>query len=55
MGEQQVAAKADLGKSEPPTRGLSLGVFLASMAVLTLIALFVSKETRDLDYENNVA
>jgi hypothetical protein len=25
------------------------------MAVLTLIALFVSKETRDLDYENNVA
>ena len=26
-----------------------------SMAVLTLIALFLSKETRDLDYENNVA
>ena len=26
-----------------------------AMAVLTLIALFVSKETRDLDYENNVA
>ncbi|SDK43174.1 MFS transporter [Arthrobacter sp. ok362] len=32
-----------------------VGVYLASMAVLTLIALFVSKETRDLDYENNVA
>jgi metabolite-proton symporter len=32
-----------------------VGVYLASMAVLTLIALFVSKETRDLDYTNNVA
>ncbi|SDT07782.1 metabolite-proton symporter [Pseudarthrobacter equi] len=32
-----------------------VGVYLTSMAVLTLIALFVSKETRDLDYENNVA
>jgi hypothetical protein len=32
-----------------------VGIYLASMAVLTLIALFVSKETRDLDYENNVA
>jgi len=32
-----------------------VGVYLASMAVLTLIALFLSKETRDLDYENNVA
>lgn len=32
-----------------------VGVYLTAMAVLTLIALFVSKETRDLDYENNVA
>jgi hypothetical protein len=32
-----------------------VGVYLTSMAVLTLIALFVSKETRDVDYENNVA
>jgi MFS family permease len=32
-----------------------VGVYLASMAVLTLIALFVSRETRDLDYTNNVA
>ena len=32
-----------------------VGVYLTVMAVLTLIALFVSKETRDLDYENNVA
>ncbi|SKB61108.1 metabolite-proton symporter [Arthrobacter sp. 49Tsu3.1M3] len=32
-----------------------VGVYLAAMAVLTLIALFVSKETRDLDYTNNVA
>lgn len=32
-----------------------VGVYLASMAVLTLIALFLSKETRDTDYENNVA
>ena len=32
-----------------------VGVYLASMAVLTLIALFLSRETRDLDYENNVA
>lgn len=32
-----------------------VGIYLTSMAVLTLIALFVSKETRDLDYENNVA
>ncbi|MDQ0634820.1 metabolite-proton symporter [Arthrobacter pascens] len=32
-----------------------VGVYLSVMAVLTLIALFVSKETRDLDYENNVA
>ncbi len=28
-----------------------VGVYLAAMAVLTLIALFVSKETRDLDYD----
>lgn len=32
-----------------------VGVYLAVMSVLTLIALFVSKETRDLDYTNNVA
>ncbi|MDQ0757105.1 MFS transporter [Arthrobacter sp. B3I4] len=32
-----------------------VGVYLTSMSVLTLIALFLSKETRDLDYENNVA
>jgi hypothetical protein len=32
-----------------------VGVYLSVMAVLTLIALFLSKETRDLDYENNVA
>ncbi len=41
----------EMGKGSP---GL-VGVYLASMAVLTLIALFISKETRDLDYENNVA
>jgi metabolite-proton symporter len=32
-----------------------VGIYLTVMAVLTLIALFLSKETRDLDYENNVA
>src|SRR6476661_8603804 len=32
-----------------------VGVYLTSMSVLTLVALFLSKETRDLDYENNVA
>src|SRR6478736_2572042 len=32
-----------------------VGVYLSVMAVLTLIALFISRETRDLDYENNVA
>ena len=32
-----------------------VGVYLTVMSVLTLIALFLSKETRDLDYENNVA
>ncbi|MCC9205469.1 MFS transporter [Arthrobacter sp. zg-Y769] len=30
-----------------------VGIYLSSMAVLTLIALFVTKETRDVDYENN--
>ena len=30
-----------------------VGVYLSSMAVLTLIALFVTRETRDVDYENN--
>jgi MFS family permease len=32
-----------------------VGVYLTAMAVLTLIALFLTRETRDLDYENNVA
>jgi metabolite-proton symporter len=32
-----------------------VGVYLTVMAVLTLIALFLSRETRDVDYENNVA
>ncbi|MFC4395822.1 MULTISPECIES: MFS transporter [Micrococcaceae] len=32
-----------------------VGVYLTSMAVLTLIALFLTRETRDVDYENNVA
>ena len=41
----------EVGKGSPAL----VGVYLASMAVLTLIALFVSKETRDIDYTNNVA
>lgn len=32
-----------------------VGIYLTAMAVLTLIALFLTRETRDLDYENNVA
>lgn len=32
-----------------------VGVYLSSMAVLTLIALFIMKETRDLDYTSNVS
>ncbi|POH60628.1 MFS transporter [Arthrobacter glacialis] len=32
-----------------------VGVYLSSMAVLTLIALFIMKETRDLDYTTNVS
>ncbi len=32
-----------------------VGVYLASAAVLTLIALFMTAETKDTDYENNVA
>ncbi|MBX7442726.1 MULTISPECIES: MFS transporter [unclassified Arthrobacter] len=32
-----------------------VGIYLTSMAVLTLIALFLTRETRDVDYENNVA
>jgi hypothetical protein len=32
-----------------------VGVYLSAMAVLTLVALFLSKETKDTDYENNVA
>ncbi|CEA07545.1 Inner membrane metabolite transport protein YhjE [Arthrobacter saudimassiliensis] len=30
-----------------------VGVYLSSMAVLTLIALFLTKETKDVDYENH--
>ena len=41
----------ELGKGSP----VLVGVYLAAMSVLTLIALFVSKETRDLEYTNNVA
>ncbi|MGO4494094.1 MFS transporter [Arthrobacter sp. 2YAF22_2] len=32
-----------------------VGVYLSVMSVLTLIALFVSKETKNVDFENNVA
>ena len=32
-----------------------VGVYLAVAAVLTLVALFLTAETRDKDYENNVA
>ncbi|MEV8143293.1 MFS transporter [Specibacter sp. NPDC078709] len=32
-----------------------VGVYLSSMAVLTLIALFIMKETRDLEYTSNVS
>ncbi|NKX50345.1 MHS family MFS transporter, partial [Arthrobacter deserti] len=32
-----------------------VGVYLALAAVLTLVALFMTAETRDKDYENNVA
>ncbi|MGN7148922.1 MFS transporter [Arthrobacter sp. SAFR-179] len=32
-----------------------VGVYLTVMSVLTLVALFLTRETRDLDYENNVA
>ncbi|MCC3280211.1 MHS family MFS transporter [Arthrobacter sp. zg-Y40] len=32
-----------------------VGIYLSSMAVLTLVALFVTKETRDVDYENNTS
>ena len=32
-----------------------VGIYLALSAALSLIALFVSSETRDTDYENNVA
>jgi metabolite-proton symporter len=41
----------ELAKGSP----VLVGVYLTVMSVLTLFALFVSKETRDLDYENNVA
>ena len=30
-----------------------VGVYLSSMAVLTLIALFVTKDTKDVDYANH--
>lgn len=32
-----------------------VGVYLSVMSVLTLVALFLSKETKDVDFENNVA
>ncbi|NUT70793.1 MFS transporter [Pseudarthrobacter sp. C4D7] len=32
-----------------------VGIYLTAMAVLTLIALFLTRETKDVDYENNVA
>ncbi|ALV44604.1 MFS transporter [Arthrobacter alpinus] len=32
-----------------------VGIYLTSMAVLTLVALFIMKETRDLDYTSNVS
>jgi hypothetical protein len=32
-----------------------VGAYLSVAAVLTFIALFISRETRDHDYENNVA
>ena len=32
-----------------------VGVYLSSMAVLTLIALLIMKETRDLDYNSNIS
>ncbi|MET3809645.1 MFS transporter [Arthrobacter sp. UYEF3] len=32
-----------------------VGVYLSVMSVLTLVALFLSKETKDVDYENNLA
>ncbi len=32
-----------------------VGVYLSAMAVLTLVALILSKETKDMDYANNVA
>ncbi|GAC1493137.1 MAG: MFS transporter [Pseudarthrobacter sp.] len=41
----------ELAKGSP----VLVGVYLTVMSVLTLFALFLSKETRDLDYENNVA
>jgi hypothetical protein len=41
----------ELAKGSP----VLVGVYPTVMSVLTLFALFVSKETRDLDYENNVA
>ncbi|MCB5280957.1 MFS transporter [Arthrobacter sp. AL08] len=41
----------ELAKGSP----VLVGIYLAAMSVLTLIALFVSKETRDLEYTNNVS
>jgi hypothetical protein len=32
-----------------------VGVYLSVMSVLTLVALWISRETKDTDYENNVA
>lgn len=41
----------ELAKGSP----VLVGIYLSAMAVLTLIALLLSKETKDIDYENNVA
>ncbi|GAA0999127.1 hypothetical protein GCM10009563_24290 [Subtercola frigoramans] len=32
-----------------------VGVYLSAMAVITLIALIISKETRDVDYDSNLS
>ncbi|QCB98399.1 MFS transporter [Arthrobacter sp. PAMC25564] len=40
----------ELAKGSP----VLVGLYLTVMSVLTLIALFLSKETKDLDYENNM-
>jgi len=32
-----------------------VGVYLSAMAVITLVALLISRETRDIDYEGTTA